>query len=122
MPETYVQQYLLIGLLTVVAVILGAAPLILARVVAPKKPGASKQAPYECGLPSQGDPWLQFRVQYYVYALLFVIFDVEVIFLYPWALVWKGLGPIVFAEMVVFLGILAVGLVYAWQRGVLEWH
>jgi NADH:ubiquinone oxidoreductase subunit 3 (subunit A) len=73
-------------------------------------------------LESQGDPWVQFNVQYYVYALLFVIFDVEVIFLYPWALVWKGLGPVVFAEMAIFLAILAVALVYAWKKGVLEWR
>ncbi|MBI3321499.1 MAG: NADH-quinone oxidoreductase subunit A [Candidatus Omnitrophica bacterium] len=118
----YTQQYLFIGLLTVVAIALGVAPLILAKFIAPKKPGYSKQAPYECGLESEGDPWFQFRVQYYVYGLLFVIFDVEVIFIYPWALVWKMLGPTALAEMVVFLAILAVGLVYAWKKGVLEWE
>ena len=121
MASAYFQQYLFIGLLTAVAVVLGVAPLILAKFIAPKKPGKSKQAPYECGLESKGDPWVQFRVQYYVYALLFVIFDVEVVFIYPWALVWKGLGPVVFAEMVLFLAILAVGLIYAWKKGVLEW-
>lgn len=121
MTSTYAQQYAFIGLLTGVAILFGVAPLILAKFIAPKKPGASKQAPYECGLESTGDPWVQFRVQYYIYALLFVIFDVEVIFLYPWALVWKGLGPVVFAEMAVFLAILAVGLIYAWRKGVLEW-
>jgi NADH-quinone oxidoreductase subunit A len=109
-------------LLTVVAIGFGMAPLILARFIAPKKPGPSKQAAYECGLESTGDPWVQFRVQYYVYALLFVIFDVEVVFIYPWALVWKGLGPFVFAEMALFIAILAVGLVYAWKKGVLEWE
>jgi len=96
-------------------------PLLIARLVAPRKPGSTKQDPYECGLESEGDPWVQFRVQYYVYALLFVIFDVEVIFIYPWALVWKGLGPVVFGEMLLFIGILAVALVYAWRKGVLEW-
>jgi len=116
------QQYLFIGLLTAVAVILGVAPLLLARFVAPKKPGESKCAPYECGLESRGDPWVQFRAQYYLYALLFVIFDVEVIFLYPWALVWKGLGPMVFLEMLLFLAVLGVGLAYAWKKGVLEWE
>ena len=121
MDSSYFQQYLFIGLLTVVAIVLGVAPLILAKFVAPRKPGHSKQAPYECGLESTGDPWMQFRVQYYIYALLFVIFDVEVVFIYPWALVWKGLGPIALAEMVLFLVILGVGLVYAWKKGVLEW-
>ena len=122
MPAAYFQQYAFIGLLTGVAVVLGVAPLILARFIAPKKPGRSKQAPYECGLESEGDPWMQFRVQYYIYALLFVIFDVEVVFIYPWALVWKGLGPAAFAEMALFLMILAVGLIYAWKKGVLEWN
>ena len=121
MDSTYAQQYLFVGLLTGVAIVLGAAPLLLAKFIAPKKPGHTKQAPYECGLESEGDPWVQFRVQYYVYALLFVIFDVEVVFIYPWALVWKGLGPAVFAEMALFLAILAVGLAYAWRKGVLEW-
>ena len=121
MSSDYFQQYLFIGLLTLVAIVLGVAPLLLARFIAPKKPGASKQAPYECGLESTGDPWVQFNVQYYIYALLFVIFDVEVVFIYPWALVWKTLGPAVLAEMVVFLAILGVGLAYAWKKGVLEW-
>ena len=126
MIDTYVSDYAFIGLLTAVAIGLGVAPLILARFVAPKKPGQSKQAPYECGLESTGDPWVQFRVQYYIYALLFVIFDVEVVFIYPWAVVWRGLtpllGPVVLVEMVVFLAILGVGLVYAWKKGVLEWE
>ena len=121
MSSAYFQQYAFIGLLTGVAVVLGVAPLILARFIAQKKPGRSKQSPYECGLESEGDPWVQFRVQYYIYALLFVIFDVEVVFIYPWALVWRGLGPAAFAEMALFLMILAVGLIYAWKKGVLEW-
>ena len=121
MMSTYVQQYAFIGLLTIVAIGLGVAPLILAKFIAPKKPGHSKQAPYECGLESSGEPWVQFHAQYYIYALLFVVFDVEVVFIYPWALVWKGLGPVVLGEMVVFLAILGVGLVYAWKKGVLEW-
>ncbi len=120
--STYAQQYAFVGILTLVAIGFGLAPIVLAKFVAPKKPGASKQAAYECGLESTGDPWVQFRVQYYVYALLFVIFDVEVIFIYPWALVWKDLGPVVFVEMVLFLAILAVGLIYAWKKGVLEWE
>jgi NADH:ubiquinone oxidoreductase subunit 3 (subunit A) len=118
----YAHQYTFIALLAGVAVFLGVAPIVLAKFIAPKKPGTSKQAPYECGLESQGDPWLAFNVQYYVYALLFVIFDVEVIFLYPWALVWKQLGPVVLAEMALFIAILAVALVYAWRKGVLEWR
>ena len=119
---TYEQQYLFIGLLTGVAIVLGAVPLIAARFITPKKPGYSKQAPYECGMESQGDPWIPIRVQYYIYALLFVVFDVEVVFIYPWALVWKNLGPAVLAEMALFIAILGVGLAYAWKKGVLEWE
>jgi NADH-quinone oxidoreductase subunit A len=123
MSDTYFQSYTFIALLSGVAIFLGAFPLILARLIAPKKPGASKQAPYECGLESEGDPWVQFRVQYYIYALLFVVFDVEVVFIYPWALVWKEFGgPVALAEMVLFLAILGVGLAYAWKKGVLEWE
>ena len=121
MPDAYFQQYLFIGLLAGTAVILGVAPIILATFIAPKKPGRTKLSPYECGLESAGDPWVQFKVQYYVYALLFVVFDVEVVFIYPWALVWKGLGPVVLGEMALFIGILGVALAYAWKKGVLEW-
>ena len=68
-----------------------------------------------------GDPWIQFRVQYYIYALVFVIFDVETIFIYPWAVGFKALGIPGFIEMSIFIAILAVGLIYAWKKGVLEW-
>ena len=122
MLSSYGYQYIFIALLTGVAIVLGVAPLILATFVAPKKPGRVKQAPYECGIESQGDPWIQFRVQYYIYALLFVIFDVEAAFILPWAVAWKGLGLIGFVEMVLFIGILFAGLVYAWKRGLLEWR
>ena len=121
MGPSYAWQYLFVALLTLAAVVVAVAPLIVARFVAPKKPGKTKTSPYECGMESTGDPWMQFRAQYYLYALLFVIFDVEVIFIYPWAVVWKSLGAVAFAEMAIFLAILAVGLVYAWKKGVLEW-
>ena len=122
MNPVYAQSYLFIGILAIAAIVMGVLPLVLATFVAPKKPGLSKQSAYECGLESKGDPWVQFHVQYYLYGLLFVIFDVEVVFLYPWALVWKGLGLVAFIELAVFLAILAVGLAYAWKKGVLEWE
>lgn len=122
MTSEYAYQYLFIGILTVAAIVMAVLPLILARFLAPKKPGASKTAAYECGLESVGDPWVQFRVQYYLYALLFVIFDVEIVFIYPWALVWRSLGWVALVEMALFLAILAVGLAYAWRKGVLEWE
>ena len=121
MTDAYFQQYLFIALLAGTAIILGVVPLVLAKFVAPKKPGQTKLSPYECGLESEGDPWVQFKVQYYIYALLFVVFDVEVAFVYPWAVALKGLGWFAMVEMVIFLGILLVGLLYAWKKGVLEW-
>ena len=78
-------NYFRVLVLAVVAVIFGCLPLVIARLLRPKKLGEIKQAAFECGLESKGDPWVQFKIQYYVYALAFVIFDVEVIFLYPWA-------------------------------------
>src|SRR3989338_4785997 len=117
----YVQQFLFIVLFAVVGVIFAVLPLLLQRVVAPRKPSAIKNSAYECGLESTGDPWVRFRVQYYIYALLFVIFDVEVAFIYPWAVALKGLGVFALIEMVIFLGILLVGFLYAWKKGGLEW-
>ena len=122
MNPQYAHQYLLVGLLTAAAVVMAVLPLVLAKFLAPKKPGASKTAAYECGLASPGDSWVQFRVQYYLYALLFVIFDVDIVFIYPWALVWKPLGMVALVEMAIFLAILGVGLAYAWKKGVLEWE
>ena len=121
MNPNYTYQYLFIAVLAGAAIFMGVAPLILAKFIAPKKPGPTKQAPYECGLESRGDSWVQFRMEYYIYALLFVAFDVEAIFLFPWALVWREMGFIALIEMMVFLMILATGLVYAWKRGLLEW-
>ena len=116
-----IHQYLFIVLFTLVAIIFAVLPLILQGVVAPKKPSIIKNSPYECGLESKGDPWVRFQVQYYLYALLFVVFDVEVAFIYPWAVALRSLGAFALVEMVIFLGILAVGLLYAWKKGVLEW-
>ena len=94
---------------------------VLAKVVAPKKPNAIKNASYECGLEAKGDSWIQFRAQYYVFALIFVIFDIETIFIYPWAVAFKQMGSLAFIEMAIFLAILAFGLVYAWKKNILEW-
>ena len=87
----------------------------------PHRPGPIKQTTYECGLETVGDSWVQFKVQYYLYALIFVLFDVETVFLYPWAVAYLGLPLFALLEMLIFLGILAVGLVYAWRKGALEW-
>ena len=89
--------------------------------VRPKRPDPIKSATYECGVETEGDALGQFNVRYYVFALLFVIFDVEAVFLYPWAVAFGGLGLFAFIEAVLFVAILLVGYVYAWRRKALEW-
>lgn len=118
----YYLNYLFLALFFIGAAVVPLLPIILARFVAPKKPGSIKLAAYECGMETEGDTWVQFRIQYYVYAILFVVFDVEALFLFPWAVVFKSLGLEGLIAMAVFLGILAVGLIYAWQVGGLEWE
>jgi NADH-quinone oxidoreductase subunit A len=93
-----------------------------ARLCQPAKPGAIKNAVYECGLEPTGDPWIQFKAHYYLYAIVFLIFDVEVLFLLPFAVAFTGLSAGALGTMLVFILLLAEGLVWAWQRGHLEWH
>jgi NADH-quinone oxidoreductase subunit A len=91
------------------------------RVLRPNRPTAGKLTTYESGMDPIGTTWTQTQVRYYVYAFLFVIFDVESVFLFPWATVFAGLGVAAFWEMVVFIGVLALGLLYAYKKGVLQW-
>jgi len=119
--NSYFYHYLFIGFFTLFAIAFPVLPIVAAVFAAPKKPSPSKNASYECGLEASGDSWIQFRIQYYVYALIFVIFDIETIFIYPWAVAFKKLGLFAFWEMILFIAILAVGLVYAWKKKVLEW-
>ena len=90
--------------------------------LSPKKPSAEKGETYECGVETIGSPWIQFKVGYYVYALLYVIFDIETVFLYPWAVVFNQTGWFILIEMIIFIAILAGGLAYAWKEGALEWR
>ena len=115
-------HYAFIGIMAIVAVLFPVAALVVGAVLGPRRPSPAKLARYECGLVSRGESWIQFRVQYYIYALLFVVFDVETVFLYPWAAAYKQLGLFALAEAVAFLGILAVGLAYAWVHGDLQWR
>jgi NADH-quinone oxidoreductase subunit A len=118
-PSSY--HLLFLGIFLAFAVVFPVLPIIVAKFVAPRKPSPLKQMPYECGMEPVGDPWIQFRVQYYIYALIFVIFDVETIFIYPWAVGFKQLGFLGFVEMLIFIAILGVGLLYAWKKKALEW-
>ncbi len=92
-----------------------------AKKFSPNKPGQDKNAIYECGLESKGDAWVQFKSEYYLYAIIFLIFDVETIFLLPFAVAFSGLGAGAFVAMTVFLFLLVEGLLWAWQKGVLTW-
>ena len=120
--NSYFYQYAFIGVFVLFALVFPILPIVLARFVAPRKPSSIKNATYECGLEAEGDSWIQFRVQYYIFALIFVIFDVEAIFIYPWAVAFKHLGLYAFVEMGIFIAILAVGLIYAWRKNLLEWE
>lgn len=117
--------YTLIVLLLAGALAFALVPLVLARMWAlrfsPPKPGPSKNAVYECGLESKGDAWVRFRPEYYLYAIVFLIFDVETLFLLPFAVSFANLPPGAFIAMMVFLFLLAEGLVWAWSKGVLTW-
>ncbi len=124
LPES--SPYLFIILLLAGAAAFALVPLGLAwlwaRYFSPPKPGSDKGAIYECGLESKGDAWVQFRSEYYLYAIIFLIFDVETVFLLPFAVAFAGLSGGAFIAMMVFLLLLAEGLVWAWQKGVLTWR
>ncbi len=113
--------YVFIGIFAVIAIAFPIIALALAFVIRPKKPNPVKSSTYECGLETVGETWVQFRVQYYIYALVFVIFDVETVFLLPWAVAYHNLEIFALVEMFIFLAILLGGLVYAWRKGALEW-
>jgi NADH-quinone oxidoreductase subunit A len=116
-----INNYIFIGLLLLVAISFAILPLVIVWLVAPRKRSLAKSDTYECGVRTYGETWVRFRIQYYIYALMFVVFDIETVFLYPWAVSYAGLGTFALYEMVIFLVILAVGLVYAWAKGVLRW-
>jgi NADH-quinone oxidoreductase subunit A len=116
------QDYLTLAIYPLVILGFSVFVLALAWVLRAKPPKSPvKQAPYECGIPTRGETWVRFRVAYYLYALVFVVFDVETIFLYPWAVALHRLGLFAYIEAIIFILILLVGLGYAWKEGALEW-
>lgn len=114
-------DYAFLGLLLIAAILFPLVAMFMAFLIRPKKPAPIKKSTYECGLETIGETWVRFRVQYYIYALVFVIFDIETVFLYPWAVAYNQLGLFALVEMFIFLAILVGGLLYAWRKGVLEW-
>jgi NADH:ubiquinone oxidoreductase subunit 3 (subunit A) len=119
-------QYLVIAVFFAAALILAVAPLGLARLWAlkfsPPKPGAEKNATYECGLVSTGDAWVRFKSEYYLYAIVFLIFDVETIFLLPFAVAFTSLPAGAFIAIMIFLLLLVEGLIWVWRKGLLTWN
>lgn len=114
-------DWLFIGVFLVLAPIFPISALIIPRIIAPRKPNQLKNDTYECGIETVGESWVQFRVQYYVYALVFLVFDVELVFLFPWAAAFNQLPLFAVLEGVLFIMILVAGLLFAWRKGALEW-
>ena len=116
MSNEYLILFFLVGAIFVGLV------LIFSGIVAPRSTNAQKFEPYECGIPTEGITWLQFNVGYYLFAILFLVFDVETVLVFPWAVVMKEVGMIAFVEIVLFFFILGLGLLYAWKKHALIWE
>lgn len=115
------QQWLFIGVFLLIAPVFPALALLIPHLIAPRKPNRIKSQTYECGIETVGETWVQFKIQYYIYALVFLIFDVELVFLFPWAVAFDVLPLFAVLEGVLFILILVGGLAYAWRKGALEW-
>ena len=115
------QEYLPVILFILVGVGVGVAPQILGFIFGPNRPDAAKNSPYECGFEAFEDARMKFDVRYYLVAILFILFDLEIAFLFPWAIVLQEIGWFGFSAMMIFLGILVVGFAYEWKKGALEW-
>jgi NADH-quinone oxidoreductase subunit A len=115
-------NYLPILIFILIGVLFGVLPIILGYLIGPKRPDPAKLSPYECGFPAFEDARLPFDVRYYLVAILFIIFDLETAFLFPWAVVLHKIGWYGFWAMAIFLGLLVVGFIYEWKKGALEWE
>ena len=114
-------EWLYVGLFIIVGLIIPVGAIGVAWILGPKKPNLIKQSTYECGIEPIGEGWVQFKAQYYIFALVFLVFDVETVFLFPWAVRLGQLGMFAVVEGIVFILILIAGLVYTWRKGMLEW-
>ena len=115
-------NYLPVLIFIIVGVVVGAAMIAAGSVLGPRRPDADKLSPYECGFEAFEDSRMKFDVRYYLVAILFIIFDLEIAFLFPWAIVLDQIGLFGFAAMMLFLGVLVVGFIYEWRKGALEWE
>jgi NADH:ubiquinone oxidoreductase subunit 3 (subunit A) len=114
-------DWVFIGIFLLLAPIFPALALLIPRLIAPRKPNPLKTETYECGIETYGETWVQFKIQYYIFALVFLIFDIEIVFLFPWAVAFDQLPMFAVLEGVLFIMILVAGLFYIWRKGVLEW-
>jgi NADH-quinone oxidoreductase subunit A len=118
MLENYFQVLLFIA----IALVIGVLPLALGMLLGPNRPDDKKNSPYECGFEAFEDARMKFDVRFYLVAILFILFDLEIAFLFPWAIVLKEIGTFGFVSMMIFLAILTVGFIYEWMKGALEWE
>jgi len=118
----YISGYGILAAFIIFSFAFTAAMLIMSFLVQPKAPGKLKENTYECGMKPFGDSRIQFDIKYYLYALLFLIFDIEAVFLFPWAVVYNKLGLFALVEALIFIAILVLGLVYAWKKDALKWQ
>ncbi len=116
------EQYFPILMFLLIGLLVGVGPILLGWLAAPNRPSVEKLSPYECGFEAFEDARMKFDVRYYLVAILFILFDLEIAFLVPWAVVYDELGWFGFWAMMVFLGILVVGFIYEWRKGALEWE
>lgn len=119
---TVSMDYVLVLVCAGLAAVMVFGALGASRLLAPHRPTPKKNEPYECGEKTIGSGWIRFHVGYYLFALLFLVFEVEAAMLYPWAAVYQKTGMVGLVEGLLFIAILALGLAYAWRKGVLEWH
>ena len=110
-----------VGIFMVLGLVFVIATVWIARFIRPQRPSEEKLRNYECGEPAIGSAWIQFNPRFYIFALIFVIFDVEAVFLFPWAVAYKSLGLFALIEMMIFVGILLLGLLWVWKKGLLKW-
>ncbi len=122
MPEQYAVNWTAVLMVAGVGVAAVICMFVASYIIAPKRPSAMKDIPYECGIEPAPFRWSQIQIRYYVFAILFLIFDVEAVFLFPWAIVFLDTIPAVFYEMLIFIAILFFGVVYGWRKGVLQWR
>ncbi len=106
----------------IIGVVLVGGAVVFASFLAPKSFNPVKSEPYECGIPSEGPAWIQFNVGYYLFAIIYLVFDVETVFIFPWGTVMREVGMRAFIEILIFFFILALGLLYAWRKGALKWQ